>query len=1035
MLALETARQKVTKLLVGVEEIDEAVVRGERHYAGKCFAVAYVDLADDVIGRARRLREFQERLLGEDYFHSSGDLRWNNYIYIVAGPKSVEQPDFQLAKAAIEADEDFARKRVVFEDELEAVLGAAKYFTPSKSSQEFDIVGEWSKLLREAKIDGILDRPARTTMLAQIGAGEAGRVATSHKVLSLHASDKELQERWLSKVRVENFRAVHDGKENFNFGQVTLITGPNGTGKTSLLEAIEFFYCGQNRRSISKSAKVYGTLWGSEKQNLAPIDSSRLRARCLHWYNREEKTSTGLLNGFGRYNFLDTDAAFRVTADINPDDLPDDLSRLIVGPDASQIWSYVVKLAPEVQTAADRTYHYLQDAQKNFEALQTKLRELQERPSDAKALSEAFRSSLLQIGFRGMLQTAPFVSADEAKPVQAAYSAIQILLSSGPAFITLESLEERSGAINKVYTTVKLLDTEVKSLNSQVSELESQANNFDIWVKLLERWAVYVRAGYSSVQQAYFQCSELVSGAEAKLGVFANAEVPAIDPKYKSVQLVNALHSAIQGIHETSTQIASLEKMSAAFGQAATVRAQTAQNLKTAVLEVLKGGAPATTCPVCHTVHGEGALKEHIERITSELAQPVELTELSRQLSAARETHKQWLAWKAFLEHLQQIALQLSLPTTQACGEIADALSLARRNLEQAKANMQPVTDALNVLQHSGLSVVEHDNLLSSVIKLSSLTERPYDISVVESQAKDFVNAAVLSREKISSLRMQTEQLLRRIVEEMSPLFDEGWRTRTSTLAGMNAFEHLFDEIYTLEKQRDELLLNFDIGKQVKLSDFEATLAGLLRALNEALQAVAHEKTVSADISQLLANIETQKKHIAELLRRHLNLHSASVALNKMISELSLESATAKSLSAIGLEINDAFARIHSPSEYEYVGSEGVLLRSKANQENWTLDKVSTGQRAAFALSVFLALNRTAAKAPPIILIDDPVAHVDDLNALSFLDYLRDLTVTSRKQVFFATADARVAALFTRKFSFLGDNFKRINLSRESIPN
>lgn len=164
---------------------------------------------------------------------------------------------------------------------------------------------------------------------------------------------------------------------------------------------------------------------------------------------------------------------------------------------------------------------------------------------------------------------------------------------------------------------------------------------------------------------------------------------------------------------------------------------------------------------------------------------------------------------------------------------------------------------------------------------------------------------------------------------------------------------------------------------------------------------------------------------------RSLNLQAASTALSKLRSELSLERATAKSLNAIGQEINEAFVRIHSPSEYEYVGSNGVLLRSKEDQEDWSLDKVSTGQRAAFALSVFLAVNRTAAKAPPVILIDDPVAHVDDLNALSFLDYLRDLAVTSKKQVFFATADARVASLFARKFGFLGDDFKRIDLVRD----
>lgn len=34
------------------------------------------------------------------------------------------------------------------------------------------------------------------------------------------------------------------------------------------------------------------------------------------------------------------------------------------------------------------------------------------------------------------------------------------------------------------------------------------------------------------------------------------------------------------------------------------------------------------------------------------------------------------------------------------------------------------------------------------------------------------------------------------------------------------------------------------------------------------------------------------------------------------------------------------------------------------------------------------------------MLIDEPVAHIDDLNALSFLDHLRDAVVAGSKQVF-----------------------------------
>src|SRR5690606_10748078 len=126
-----------------------------------------------------------------------------------------------------------------------------------------------------------------------------------------------------------------------------------------------------------------------------------------------------------------------------------------------------------------------------LEEKQAQLKELQERPSDAKALTEAFRASLPLIGYRGIVPTAPFVSADEAKPIQAAYSALQVLLAAGPAFTTLTSLAERSCAIDEARSAVEPLDIAAKGLYTQSAELEGQAGNFEARVKLLGRWAEY----------------------------------------------------------------------------------------------------------------------------------------------------------------------------------------------------------------------------------------------------------------------------------------------------------------------------------------------------------------------------------------------------------------------------------------------------------------------------------------------------------------------------------------------------------------
>jgi DNA repair protein SbcC/Rad50 len=78
-------------------------------------------------------------------------------------------------------------------------------------------------------------------------------------------------------------------------------------------------------------------------------------------------------------------------------------------------------------------------------------------------------------------------------------------------------------------------------------------------------------------------------------------------------------------------------------------------------------------------------------------------------------------------------------------------------------------------------------------------------------------------------------------------------------------------------------------------------------------------------------------------------------------------------------------------------------------------------------------MNSRVGKNAPWLIFDDPVAQVDDLNILSFFDTLRELVVDGKRQVFFATANNRVANLFARKFDFLGpEAFKEITLERPS---
>jgi len=195
--------------------------------------------------------------------------------------------------------------------------------------------------------------------------------------------------------------------------------------------------------------------------------------------------------------------------------------------------------------------------------------------------------------------------------------------------------------------------------------------------------------------------------------------------------------------------------------------------------------------------------------------------------------------------------------------------------------------------------------------------------------------------------------------------------------------------------------------------------------------AIDTEKQSQVSFADYVIRKELLEPTLSELNQRLKKLNEAFIVLEELKNNHSLGSAMDVALQENRISIEKIFCRIHSPAEFEGIGENWTLLIRKDGTKS-KLSQISTGQRAAFALSIFLSQNAELGnQAPPVILIDDPIAHVDDLNSLSFLDYLRDLVITSHKQIYFATANDKLATLFERKFDFLGEGFKKIDLSRQ----
>ena len=1034
MPEMQAARESLTRLLVGLHEVDDSVVRGEKKLGEKTYAVAYVDFADDVVERSLHLRDFQERILADDFFDTPGDLRWNKYLYFVAGPNSKANPQFAAAKAAIEADKDYARKRVISQDDLESLLGGPKLFDTAEHGSTYDVLTDWRQRLSAGGLELLLDAPTpRTAAVEKIAQRAAGGTSSAKlRIKELNAADTPLATSKLLSLNIASFRPIHNGK-SFDFGDVTLLVGANGSGKTSLLEAVEYFYCGGNRRSaavgpVRLKAKLLPSAGGSTVELSSTGDGPRIKTRNLAWYNRKEHNVADIVDSFSLYNFLDTDAAYRLSGKLKPDDITTELSRLLVGSSAATTFDYFQKIRVDVDKAWDKAQRRADGLQAELTVLERRLKELQDKPSTAKTLTDAYRAALAGLGWKRPSEvSAP--TPREGQELFAALAHVQALVSLGAAARTIKDVEQRSVQLEAAVSNARPVETqraghvgEEKRLVSKIEELEGIVRN-------LGRWIAYESAGFHGVRRRYKSAREVSEQLATRLGGLIAGDLPQVPQQYAPLQLQVAVQATGEAAAAAQVRFTRAQQALDLHGRAASARAAAAAKLKDAATEALKSSENADMCPVCRTVHASGALMHLIEEITSGPESTQEVKALAESLRLAGDEANEARRAASVVELCQKYAVQLQLKGSTP-KEVLEELVALRERANQAQQELQRVTKEGQDLRNEGFASNEADLVWGRISGLFKLESDDLTADIASAERKRQSESVEANREALVECRRNIEALARSIQGFAQAVDLDGWVTRVANIGTFASLVALRDEFLAATSNASGLRSYLDVGDDVPLVEVQARIAAVASAFKQADEASRSDSESSTEQRDLPKKIQDWKLSLGKYRNEEKALLEAGKVLDDLIENASLENATREALDAIGDQINEVFSRIHSPREYEYVGSPDVLLRTADGHDARTLDQVSTGQRSAFALSIFLARNRTAASAPPVLLVDDPIAHVDDLNALSFLDYLRDLAVNSGRQIFFATADTRVASLFSKKFSFLGESFKTISLVR-----
>lgn len=291
MINIEHAQGILRQRCPDLEAVGDGIYRGVDRHADREYAVRYFDLNDDLTQKSNSIKSYQEQVLSDAYFSSQSptDLRWNHYLYFVTSAKQAEDSEFKHSKATVEADREYARKQVVLEEDLARVIAPR---VPSKATLELppDLASTWTKRLDENGMGFVLDdRISVPEVVRRIAAGQKESVGHVASPTALLPAEVAATRRFLKHLTIHGFRP-HPTEKRHQLGRVNLIVGSNGVGKTSLLEAIEYAYCGKTRRHavVSANTSVTAEMVGTDEKLASSTSPVRLRARHSNWYAKTE---------------------------------------------------------------------------------------------------------------------------------------------------------------------------------------------------------------------------------------------------------------------------------------------------------------------------------------------------------------------------------------------------------------------------------------------------------------------------------------------------------------------------------------------------------------------------------------------------------------------------------------------------------------------------------------------------------------------------------------------------------------------------
>lgn len=998
--------------------VNENIYRGDLFIdSNKPAGIYYFDFSDSI--NKIDFKEYQEGLLAKEYFSNPGNLQWNYYLILF-------QDHFDHKKKwEIERNDKYARKFVFSEKEFQDFFSLES----SNKLESTNIVLEWKKSLDSVDLQEVYSSAPVSSAIQRFLHNKTEKQEEKKQKIANKTSSTKIEN--IKKLTLTDKYRPFPIQRDFDFKKVNLIKGINGVGKTSLLEAIELILCGTTKRNPENKESegaIKAIFNDSKTENYIPNQNEFYRKRDLLWYSNNYPKKNFLCQSFNRYNFFNSDAAFNFSNSDKDFEIKEALFNIVLGSE----YNYI----------SDRAEKFFGYVKAEFNGLKKEMKSFNNAISDAnKIIKSSKPSNNLSLIKEKIAENLNYLKPKKViKDVEKNYVVIEELNNRIKSIIekikedstNLKSLKEISDRLSLFIPQKKNIELDMKRyeelLNEEV-DTHSDVEKFSKKLSLLDQCNKYFSEkklfeidGISVKYESVIQGINKIKQVEEMLNEIDR------DSYMVSLSLNEYFNKKNNELSRLQEKKILIDKMLKESLDNLNKTERIIKEIKLLGQEFLEINNNATECPLCQSHFNEDELRIRIE-ILSQTENVIEAEQIQSLHNDLKESNNL----------IEMISREIS-----DVKRIEAAYLLLLSN-EDSKD--KTLLDIMISIQENKKDIIKLNELKNELENLKTLAN---SFNVSESELiflKDNIKQDFENLELIYS----NKDLFTKNQVELEKQFDQK----------KSAIEKLADEKVKLAlklKQNSGIEINNNVDlkkitnnllkeeKRINLvKDLFGKISELIK-LNENdsiddldLMSSVLSKNIKSLISELKNQFEIEaasirKKEAEQSIRinqeKFIRLEKAKSILESLVSNdgnKQLEEFFKQNL----VEITDIFQTIHVPKEFAsiiFVNKELYLI--DIHNKKRKISEISSGQRSALTLSIFISLNRKLKNGPNIIMFDDPVSFIDDFNALSFLDFLRYFILKEKRQIFFATAITKLASLFERKFEFLEEDFKLITLTR-----